>query len=99
MQKHTFGQHLTLQSAGVTLKIRSWLPKSNQLFPLSQLCTYASLVKIHDRVLKRSYADADADGIHTKTNLSLHHRLQGHIEMEGDANGIRTKTNLSPTFG
>ena len=36
----------------VTLKIRSILPKSNQLFPSSQQCIYASLVKIHRLVQK-----------------------------------------------
>ena len=59
----------------VTLKMRSRSPKSNQLFPPSQPCIYASLVKIHPLVQKniaseRSYADADTDGIRTKNNMS-----------------------------
>ena len=36
----------------VTLKNRSKSPKSNQLFPPSQLCIYASLVKFHPMVQK-----------------------------------------------
>ena len=36
----------------VTLKIRSRLPKSNQLFSPSQQCIYASLLKIHVLVQK-----------------------------------------------
>ena len=38
----------------VTLKMRSRSPKSNQLFPPSQPCIYASLVKIHPLVQKIS---------------------------------------------
>ena len=38
----------------VTLKMRSRSPKSNQLFPPSQPCIYASLVKIHPVVQKIS---------------------------------------------
>ena len=38
----------------VTLKMRSRSPKSNQLFLPSQLCIYASLVKIHPVVQKIS---------------------------------------------
>ena len=36
----------------VTLKIRSRSPKSNQLFPSSKHCIYASLVKIHSLIQK-----------------------------------------------
>ena len=47
MQKPSFGQNMTFQSANVTLKISSRSPKSNQLFPPSQNKKYACLVKIH----------------------------------------------------
>ena len=36
-----------IQSAGVALKMRSWSPKSNHFFPMSQWSFCASLVKIH----------------------------------------------------
>ena len=39
----------------VTLKMKSRSPKSNQLFPPSQPCIYASLVKIHPLVQKISH--------------------------------------------
>ena len=39
----------------VTLKMRSRTPKSYQLFPPYQPCTYASLVKIHPLVQKISF--------------------------------------------
>ena len=42
----------TFQSVAVTLKIRSRSSKSNQHFPSSQHCIYASLVKIHPLVQK-----------------------------------------------
>ena len=35
------------QSADVTLKVKSRSQKSNQLFPFSQQCIFASLIKIH----------------------------------------------------
>ena len=44
--KTFFGQNLTFQRAGVTLKIMPGSPKSNQLFTLSLQYIYASLVKI-----------------------------------------------------
>ena len=43
---------LTFQSDPVTLKIRSRLPKSNQLFCSSHQCIHASLVKIYSPVQK-----------------------------------------------
>ena len=46
IQKPYFGQNLTFQSAGVTLKIRPRLLISNQFFPPSQKINYTSLVKI-----------------------------------------------------
>ena len=42
-----FWSKFDIQSAGVTLKIRSMSPKSNHFFPMSQWCFCASLVKIH----------------------------------------------------
>ena len=54
-------------------------PKSDQLFPSSQQWVFASLVNIHQLVQKimqgnesgcDTKADADADGIHTKNNIS-----------------------------
>ena len=48
-QKPYFGH---FQSAAVTLKIWSRSPNFNQLFPFSQQCIYASLVKIHPLVQK-----------------------------------------------
>ena len=50
VQKSNFGQNLTFKSAGTTLKIRSRLPESNQLFPPLQQCIYASLFKINPLV-------------------------------------------------
>ena len=52
IQKKLFGQNLTFQSAGVSLKIRSRSPKCNKLLTLSQQNIYASLVKIEDSVWK-----------------------------------------------
>ena len=57
----SFGQNLIIQSAGVTLKMRSRTPKSNHFFSPSQYCGYASLVKFHPLVqeIKRRQDDAD----------------------------------------
>ena len=41
MHKHNFGQTLKLQSAVVTVNIRSRSLKSNQLFSVSKQCIYA----------------------------------------------------------
>ena len=64
-------QFWTFQSAPVTLKIKSSPPKSNQSFPLSQQCIYASLVKIHELVQKIMHRctqnKADAEGSQPKT--------------------------------
>ena len=45
MHKHNFGQTFKLQSAVVTVNIRSWSLKSNSLFSVSKqiTCIYASL--------------------------------------------------------
>ena len=43
---------LDISNALVTLKIMSRAPKSNLLFPFSQQCIFASLVKIHPLVQK-----------------------------------------------
>ena len=51
-QAFFFGQSLIIQGAGVTLKMRSRSPKSNQFFPPSKWCTCARLVKIHPLVQK-----------------------------------------------
>ena len=45
--KLLFWSKFDIQSAGVTLKMRSRSPKSNHFFPMSQWCFPASLVKIH----------------------------------------------------
>ena len=47
MHKHNFGQTLKLQSAAVTVNIRSRLLKYNSLFSVSKqiTCIYASLVQ------------------------------------------------------
>ena len=46
MHKNNFGQTLNLQSAVVTLNIRSWSSKSNELFSVSKQCIYnASLME------------------------------------------------------
>ena len=47
MQTSFFWSKFDIQSAGVSLKIRSRSPKSNDFFPMSQWCFYASLVEIH----------------------------------------------------
>ena len=72
-----------LFGAGVTLKIRSRSPKSNQLSLSPSLQgIYASLVKIHPlvqkRVCKRSYENVDVDRICTKTNMSPTFGLEEH---------------------
>ena len=58
----------------VTLKIRS-SPKSNQLFLLSTmyLCKFGQNPPTGsgDRAWKRSYVDADADGISTKSSMYI----------------------------
>ena len=69
------GRNLAFRSAmcNVTLKIKSMSSESNQLFSFSQQCIYAkSFTGSEDDVRKQSYTDActDADGIHTKTNMS-----------------------------
>ena len=50
--KTLFVQNMTLQSAGVTLKIRSRSSISNQQLLFSQQCIYASLIKLHQLVQK-----------------------------------------------
>ena len=45
VRKPYIGRNLIFQSTSVTLKIRSRSLKSYQLFPPSQQCSYASLVK------------------------------------------------------
>ena len=54
MHKHNFGQTLKLQSAAVTVKIRSRSLKSISLFSVSKqiTCIYASLVLIKPLVQK-----------------------------------------------
>ena len=47
-----FWSKLDIQSAGVTLKMRSRSPKSNHVFFMSEWCFYVSLVKIHQLVQK-----------------------------------------------
>ena len=47
VQTSFFWSKFDIQSAGVTLKMRSRSPKSNHFFPMSQCCLFASLVKIH----------------------------------------------------
>ena len=47
MQTRCFWPKFYIQSADVTLKMRSRSPKSNHFFPMSQGCLHASLVKIH----------------------------------------------------
>ena len=49
VQTSFFGQNLINQTAGVTLKMRSWSPKSNHFTPPSQ-CVCASFIKIHPLV-------------------------------------------------
>ena len=63
--------------ANVTLKIKLRSSKFNQLFPSSQKCNLCKLGQnpftgSEDNALKQSYTDAgtNADGIHTKTNMS-----------------------------
>ena len=51
----------TFHSAGFFLKIRSRSPKSNQLFPFSKQCIYASLVKIHQVVQKITHGNPILD--------------------------------------
>ena len=57
IQKTYFGQNLTFQSTPVTFKMRSMSPTSNLLLPSSQQCTYASFVKIHQLVQKKTHGN------------------------------------------
>ena len=79
-------QFYTFQSAPLTLKITSRSPKSNQLFPSSQQCIDASLVKIRQLVQKIMHGctqkKADTDGIHTKNNISPHPLGWGDINIQ-----------------
>ena len=50
VQTSCFGSKFDIQSAGVTLKMRSRSPKSNHFFPMSHWCFCVSLVKIHQLV-------------------------------------------------
>ena len=52
VQKLSFSQNWTVQSASVTLKIRSRSSKYNQLFPTPRQRIYVCLVKIHPLVQK-----------------------------------------------
>ena len=47
MQTSFFWSKFNIQSADVTLKMRSMSPKSNHFFPMFQWCFCATLVKIH----------------------------------------------------
>ena len=58
-----------IQSAGVTLKTRSMSPKSNHFF-LHPNNGQNPPIGSEDRVQKRSYAAADIDGTHIKSNMS-----------------------------
>ena len=71
----------TFQSAPLTFKIRSRSPKSNKLFPSSQQCIYATLVKFHKLIQKIMHGNekADADGIRTKNNISPHPTLHSFL--------------------
>ena len=77
MQKPYFGQNLTFQSAGVTLKIKSRSQKST----LSALCKFSQnpLTGSEDNLWKLTYTDSDIDakGIRTKTNMSTYLPLGG----------------------
>ena len=70
----------------VTLKMRSRSPKSNQLFPPSQPCICASLVKIHPLVQKISRQKKvrgrrRRQDPHQKQNVP-HLRLGGHKKLQ-----------------
>ena len=74
IQKPYFGQNLTFQSAPVTLKIRSRSPKSNGLFPSSQQCIYASLVKTHQLVQKITHGNHILDTSKHRCDLEIRSR-------------------------
>ena len=64
-----------MQSADVTLKMRSRSPKSRHFFspiPVMRLCQFGQNPPIgsEDRVQTRSYAEAHAHRIHPKSSMS-----------------------------
>ena len=70
----TFWLRFGSLSPAVTLKIRSMSPKPDQLFIMSQCYIHANLIKIHPLVheisCKQESANADANRIRTKNNMS-----------------------------
>ena len=63
-----FGQNLIIQSAGVTSKMRSVLPKTSHFFPPpSQLCVCGSLVKIHPEIVHETECREEATRTPTPT--------------------------------
>ena len=81
MYKQNFGQTLKLQSAVVTLNIRSRSSKSNQLFFVTKECINASLVKIHplvQKIMHRNEATRTPTGSTLKTICPPSLRPGGH---------------------
>ena len=80
----------------VTLKMRSRSPKSNQLFPPSQPCIFASLVKIHllvQKISRRKEATRTPTRTQTRSapkticppnRICSHLRLGGHNDKQSN---------------
>ena len=68
------GQFLQSMYRIMTLKIRSWSPKSNHLFPLSQQLIYTNLVKIHPLVQKVMCLKTDFYSLYRIVTLKIRSR-------------------------
>ena len=105
MHTSTLGIKFGSLIPSVTLKIRSRSPKPNQLFIMSQCYIHANLVKIHPPVHKISCkqsvtltpnANADANRIRTKNNMSPSPSVGDIIMMCTDVNIYRVMKNIHP---
>ena len=63
----------------MTVKIWSWTPKSGVIVPPAHEYIYASLVKIHQLVLKITHGKEATltEGIYTKNDMSPHSSRRG----------------------
>ena len=93
VQKSFFWSKFDIQSAVVTLKMRSRSPKTNCFFPLSQWCFCSSLVKIHQLVQE----------IECRQGLFLQSLYCGDLKIRSNLQTIPTlqymKFGQNPTFG
>ena len=74
MQTSLFLSKFDIQSAGLTLKMRSRSPKSNHFFPMSQWCFYARLVKIHQLVKEMEGRQGSFYNLYSVVTLKIRSR-------------------------